>query len=69
MDRNEIIEFLLSQFEELDQAKEEIEKLKHELEEAQMREIELREELSIERAKIRNIEMLIEESVAAIKRM
>jgi predicted nucleic acid-binding Zn-ribbon protein len=69
MDRNEIIEFLLSQFEELDQAKEEIEKLKHELEEAQMREIELREELSIEKAKIRNIEMLIEESVAAIKRM
>jgi predicted nucleic acid-binding Zn-ribbon protein len=69
MDRNEIIEFLLSQFEELDQAKEEIEKLKHELEEAQMRETELREELSIERAKIRNIEMLIEESVAAIKRM
>lgn len=69
MDRNEIVEFLLSQFEELDQAKEEIEKLKRELEEAQMREIELKEELSIERAKIKNIEMLIEESVAAIKRM
>lgn len=69
MDRNEIVEFLLSQFEELDQAKEEIEELKHELEEAQIREMELREELSIEKAKIRNIEMLIEESVAAIKRM
>ena len=69
MDRNEIVEFLLSQFEELDQAKEEIEELKRELEEAQIREMELREELSIEKAKIRNIEMLIEESVAAIKRM